>query len=57
MADHLIELRNIKKRYGSVEALNKALATQRWSRRIGSWDEVRRPYADCPGPAEPRTWP
>jgi beta-galactosidase len=42
----------LKKRYGSVDALNKAWATQRWSRRIGSWDEVRLPYADGPGPAE-----
>jgi beta-galactosidase len=42
----------LKKRYGSLEALNKAWATQRWSRRIGTWDEVRLPYADGPGPAE-----
>ncbi|CAM3717238.1 beta-galactosidase [Roseateles saccharophilus] len=42
----------LKKRYGSVEALNKAWATQRWSRRVGNWDEVRLPYADGPGPAE-----
>lgn len=42
----------LKKRYGSIEALNKAWATQRWSRRIGKWDEVRLPYADGPGPAE-----
>ena len=42
----------LKKRYGSLDALNKAWATQRWSRRIGSWDEVRLPHADGPGPAE-----
>ena len=42
----------LKKRYGSIEALNKAWATQRWSRRIGAWEEVRLPYADGPGPAE-----
>jgi beta-galactosidase len=42
----------LKQRYGSVQALNKAWATQRWSRRIGSWDEVRLPYGDGPGPAE-----
>ncbi|SFR80136.1 beta-galactosidase [Mitsuaria sp. PDC51] len=42
----------LKQRYGSLEALNKAWATQRWSRRIGQWDEVRLPYADGPGPAE-----
>lgn len=42
----------LKKRYGSIEALNKAWATQRWSRRIGSWEEVELPYAEGPGPAE-----
>lgn len=42
----------LKKRYGNLDVLNKAWATQRWSRRIGSWDEVRLPYADGPGPAE-----
>ena len=42
----------LQKRYGSLDALNKAWATQRWSRRIGQWDEVRLPYADGPGPAE-----
>jgi beta-galactosidase len=42
----------LKQRYGSIEALNKAWATQRWSRRIGQWDEVRLPYFDGPGPAE-----
>ncbi|XHS77368.1 beta-galactosidase [Burkholderiaceae bacterium UC74_6] len=42
----------LRKRYGSLEALNKAWATQRWSRRVGSWEEVRLPYADGPGPAE-----
>ena len=33
-------------------SLNLAWATQRWSRRIGSWDEVTLPYADGPGPFE-----
>ena len=42
----------LKKRYGNLDSLNKAWATQRWSRRIGSWDEVRLPYFDGPGPAE-----
>jgi beta-galactosidase len=42
----------LKKRYGSIDALNKAWATQRWSRRIGKWEEVRLPYGDGPGPAE-----
>jgi len=42
----------LKNRYGDLATLNKAWATQRWSRRIDSWDEVRLPYADGPGPAE-----
>lgn len=42
----------LKKKYGSLEALNKAWATQRWSRRLGSWDEVQLPYGDGPGPVE-----
>ena len=42
----------LKNRYGDLATLNKAWATQRWSRRIDNWDEVRLPYADGPGPAE-----
>ena len=42
----------LKARYDDLATLNKAWATQRWSRRIDSWDEVRLPYADGPGPAE-----
>lgn len=42
----------LQKKYGTLEALNKAWATQRWSRRIGEWDEVRLPYAEGPGPYE-----
>ena len=42
----------LQKRYGTLAALNKAWATQRWSRRIGAWNEVRLPYADGPGPFE-----
>lgn len=42
----------LKKRYGSIEKLNKAWATQRWSRRINSWDEVELPYVEGPGPSE-----
>jgi beta-galactosidase len=42
----------LQKKYGTVAALNQAWATQRWSRRIGQWDEVRLPYADGPGPFE-----
>jgi beta-galactosidase len=42
----------LKNRYGDLATLNNAWATQRWSRRIDNWDEVRLPYADGPGPAE-----
>jgi beta-galactosidase len=42
----------LQKKYGTLAALNKAWATQRWSRRIGEWDEVRLPYAEGPGPYE-----
>ncbi len=42
----------LKQRYGNLSMLNKAWATQRWSRRIGDWDEVQIPYGDGPGPFE-----
>lgn len=42
----------LKSKYGDLPTLNKAWATQRWSRRISDWEEVQLPYADGPGPAE-----
>jgi beta-galactosidase len=42
----------LRQKYGSVEALNKAWATQRWSRRLGSFKDVDLPLADGPGPSE-----
>jgi beta-galactosidase len=42
----------LEKKYGTVEELNKAWATQRWSRRLNSFDEVDLPLADGPGPSE-----
>jgi beta-galactosidase len=42
----------LRNRYRTLEALNEAWATQRWSRRVGSWDEVALPYGDGPGPFE-----
>lgn len=42
----------LKRKYGTLDALNQAWATQRWSRHLSSWDEVELPYADGPGPAE-----
>ena len=44
----------LKQRYGTIEALNKAWATQRWSRRLNSFDEVQLPYAD--GPSSPERY-
>jgi beta-galactosidase len=42
----------LKHKYGTVAALNKAWATQRWSRHLNTWDEVRLPYIEGPGPYE-----
>ena len=51
-ADRLRFIDWLKAKYETVDALNKAWATQRWSRRINSWEEVELPYGDGPGPAE-----
>jgi beta-galactosidase len=42
----------LKKKYGTIDALNTAWATQRWSRRINDWDQVDLPYMRGPGPNE-----
>jgi beta-galactosidase len=42
----------LKTKYGTVENLNKAWATQRWSRRLNSFEDVDLPLANGPGPAE-----
>jgi beta-galactosidase len=42
----------LKQKYGTIEALNKAWATQRWSRRLNSFEDVDLPLANGPGPAE-----
>jgi len=42
----------LKNKYGTIEALNKAWATQRWSRRVNSFEDVDLPLADGPGPSE-----
>jgi beta-galactosidase len=42
----------LRTRYGSIDALNKAWATQRWSRHINDWSEVDLPYGEGPGPNE-----
>ena len=42
----------LTKKYGRIEELNKAWATQRWSRRLNSFEDVDLPLADGPGPSE-----
>lgn len=42
----------LKAKYGTIEKLNKAWATQRWSRHLNSFDEVQLPYADGPSAPE-----
>jgi beta-galactosidase len=42
----------LRKKYGTIEALNKAWATQRWSRRLNSFEDVDLPLATGPGPSE-----
>ncbi len=42
----------LKEKYGSIEALNRAWATQRWSRRINDWDEVELPVRRRAGAVE-----
>ena len=42
----------LQKKYGSIQSLNRAWATQRWSRHINTWDEVTLPYGDGPGAFE-----
>jgi beta-galactosidase len=42
----------LKAKYGTVENLNKAWATQRWSRHLNSFDQVQLPYVDGPTPPE-----
>jgi beta-galactosidase len=42
----------LQRRYGDIDALNRAWATERWSRHIDAWAEVDIPYGDGPGPFE-----
>ncbi|SEN09995.1 beta-galactosidase [Duganella sp. CF517] len=39
----------LKTTYKDLPALNKAWATQRWSRTIGDWDQIRLPDNSSPG--------
>jgi beta-galactosidase len=52
VADRLRFIDWLKMQYGTIEALNRAWATQRWSRRLNDWDEIELPYGDGPGPVE-----
>lgn len=42
----------LRNRYTTIEKLNRAWATQRWSRRLNSFDDVDLPLQNGPGPAE-----
>ena len=42
----------LKQKYGTIDSLNKAWATQRWSRRLNSFEDVDLPLADGPVPPE-----
>ena len=42
----------LKAKYGTIVNLNKAWATQRWSRHLNFFDEVQLPHADGPSPPE-----
>jgi beta-galactosidase len=51
-SDRLRFIEWLKARYGTVDALNRVWATQRWSRHLESFDEVQLPYGDGPSPPE-----
>jgi len=51
-ADRQRFLEWLKKKYVTIEKLNLAWATQRWSRHLNSFDEVQLPYANGPSPPE-----
>lgn len=42
----------LRNKYGTIEVLNKVWATQRWSRRLNSFEDVDLPLANGPGPSE-----
>ncbi len=51
-ADRLRFVAWLKAKYGTVEVLNRVWATQRWSRRVNSFEEVQLPNGDGPSPPE-----
>jgi beta-galactosidase len=42
----------LKAKYGTIEKVNQVWATQRWSRRLSSFDDIDIPLQTGPGPAE-----
>ncbi|MGA2116823.1 MAG: beta-galactosidase [Bryobacteraceae bacterium] len=42
----------LRTKYQTIENLNKSWATQRWSRRLNSFEDVDLPLANGPGPSE-----
>jgi beta-galactosidase len=42
----------LKDKYSTIDKLNKAWATQRWSRRLNNFEDVDLPLGDGPGPFE-----
>ncbi len=42
----------LRRKYGTVQALNAAWQTEWWSRRLNSFSQVYMPLADGPGPPE-----
>jgi beta-galactosidase len=51
-ADHRRFIVWLRKKYTTIENLNRAWATQRWSRRLSSFDDAEIPLQNGPGPAE-----
>ena len=51
-ADRLRFISWLKMKYGTIGALNRAWATEWWSRRLNSFNQVYLPLADGPGPSE-----
>lgn len=42
----------LERKYTNIDALNRGWATQRWSRRLNSFEDIDLPLANGPGPAE-----
>jgi beta-galactosidase len=51
-ADRQRFIKWLKQKYGTIDQLNKAWATQRWSRHLNNFEDVDLPLADGPGPSE-----